>query len=75
MLTGIIQWSLYEGLLVTFQNRMGCKEGNAIVRSVTDFEVPDVLVCLPSFKIFSLFLLIRLKTLSPLLSFTGLPLI
>ena len=51
-----------KGLSVTFQDRMGCKEGEAIVRSIADFELPDVLVPLPSFKIFSRFLLIQLKT-------------
>ena len=38
---------------VTFPDRMGFKEEDAIVRSVADFEVPDVLVCLRSFKMFS----------------------
>ena len=47
------QWSLHLGLSVTFPDRMGCKEGDAIVRSIVDFEVSDVLVCLPSFKMFS----------------------
>ena len=46
----IIQWSLNIELSVKFQHRMSCKEGNAIVRSIADFEVPDILVCLPSFK-------------------------
>ena len=59
MFTVIIQWSLHKGLCdipayigwaVTFQHRMGCKEGDAIVRPNADFEVPDVLVFLPSFK-------------------------
>ena len=54
----IIQWSLHKRLCVTLQDRMGCKEGNANVRSIANFEVPDVLVCLP---------------LSPQFSFTGLP--
>ena len=72
MFTVIIQWSLYKRLSVIFQVRMGCKEGDPIVRSIADFEVPDNLVCLPSFKKFSWFLLIKIKTLSPLLSFTGL---
>ena len=62
MFTVIIQWSLHKGLSVTFQDRMGCKEGDAIVRSIADFEVPDVLVCLSSFKMFSWFLLIKLRT-------------
>ena len=53
MLTVIIQWSLHLELSVTFQDRMGCKEGDAIVRSIADFEVPGVLVCLPLFKMFS----------------------
>ena len=51
---------------------MGCKEGDAIVRSIADYEVPDVLVCVPSFKMFSWFLLIEIKTLSPLISLSGL---
>ena len=55
MLTIIIQWSLHLGLSVTFQDSMGCKEGDAIVRSTANSEVPDVLVCLPSFKIISYF--------------------
>ena len=55
MFTVIIQWSLLLDMSVTFQDRVGCKEGDAIVRSITDFEVPDVLVCLPSFKMFSFF--------------------
>ena len=55
MLTVIIQWALHLGLSVTFQDRMSCKEEDAIVRSVADFEVPDVLVCLLSFKMFSWF--------------------
>ena len=41
---------------------MGYKEGAAIVRSIADLEVPDVLVCLPSFKMLSSFLLLKLKT-------------
>ena len=32
-------------LFVTFQDRIGCKEGDTIVRSIAEFEVPDVLVC------------------------------
>ena len=55
MLAVIIQWSLHLGLSVTFQDRMGCKEGGAIVRSIADFEVLDVLVSLPLFKMFSCF--------------------
>ena len=73
MFAVIIQKSLHKGLSVTFQDKMGCKEGDANVRSIGDFEVLDVLVCLPSFKMFSWFLSIKLKTLSPLLSFGGLP--
>ena len=73
MFTVIIQCSLHKGLSVTFQDRMGCKEGDAIMMSIADFEVPDVLECLPSFKMFSWFLLIKLNTLSPLISFTWLP--
>ena len=72
MLMVIIQRSLNLGLSVMFKDRMGCKEGDAIVRSFADFEVPDVLVCLPSFKMFSWFLLVKLKTLHPQLSFAGL---
>ena len=45
---------------MTLQAGLGCKEGDA--RSVADFEMPDVLVCLPSFKMFSWFLLIKFKT-------------
>ena len=55
MLTVIIQWLLHLGLSVTFQDRMGCKEGDAIVRAVADSEVPDAFVCLPSFRMFSCF--------------------
>ena len=62
MLTVIIQWSLHKGLSMTFQDRMGCKEGDAIVKPNADFEVPDVLVCLSSFKMFSWFLLMKLKS-------------
>ena len=47
--TVITQWSLFTGLSMTFQYRIGCKEGNAIVRSIADFEVLDLLVCLQSF--------------------------
>ena len=60
--TVITQRSLLKGVSVTFQDKVGCKEGDVIVRSVADFEVPDVRVCLPSFKMFRLFLLIKLKT-------------
>ena len=35
---------------VTFQDRIGWKKLDAIVRSIADLEVPDVLVCLPSVK-------------------------
>ena len=55
MVTVIIQWLLYLGLYVTLQDRVGCEEGDAIVRSIADFELPDVPVCLPSFKMFSFF--------------------
>ena len=55
MSTVIILWSLHEGLSVTLQDRMGCKEGDATVRSIADFKVPDVLMCLPSFKMLSWF--------------------
>ena len=54
---------------MTFQDRMGCKEGDVIVRSIADFEVPDVLVCLPLFKIFSFFFSKNFKTLTALTSF------
>ena len=47
---------------MTLQRRMGCKEGGAIVRLITDFEGPDVLVCLRSFKMFIWFLFIKLMT-------------
>ena len=56
MLMVIIQWALHLRLSVTFQDRMGYKKGDAIVRSIADFEGPDVLVCLPSFEMFSCFL-------------------
>ena len=72
MLSVIIQWSLHKGLSVKFQDRMGYKQGDVIVKSIADFEVADVHVRLPSFELFSWFLLTKLKTLSPLLSFTGL---
>ena len=39
--------------------------GDANVRSIADFEVPDFLVCLPSFKMFRSFLLIKFKTRHP----------
>ena len=64
--------SLHKGLSVTFQDTMGCKEGDAIVRSIADFEVPNVFVCLPSFKMFSFFS-IKSKTLTPHTSFSLLP--
>ena len=67
----IIKWSLRKRLSVTFQDRMGCKEGDAMVRSIADFEVPDIHVCLPSFKMFSWFLLIKLKVLSPLIHWSA----
>ena len=47
MFTVITQWSLVKGLSVTFQDRMGCKERSA------DLEVSDVLICVPSFEMFS----------------------
>ena len=62
MFTVITQWSLLKGLSVNFQIRMGCKEWNATVCTVADFEVPDVLACRPSFKMFIWFLLMKLKT-------------
>ena len=71
-LTVIILWSLHLGLSVIFQDRMGCKDGDAIVRSFDEFEVLDVHVCLPSFIMFSFFLT-KSKTLTPLTSFSGLP--
>ena len=72
MFTVILQWLLHKGMSVAFQDRLGCEEGNAIVRSIADFEVPDVLVCFPSFEMFKWFLLIKLKILSPILSLTTL---
>ena len=60
--TVITQWLLLKGMSVIFQDGMGCKEGDAILRSIEDFEVPDILVCLPSFKMFNWFLLAKLKT-------------
>ena len=62
MFTVITQLSLLKELSVTFQEGIGCKEWDATVRSITDFEVPDVFVYLPVFKIFSWFLLIKNKT-------------
>ena len=62
MLAAITQWLLVKGLSRTFQDRKGCKEGDAIVRSIVDFEVPDVLVCFPSFKISGWVSLIKFKT-------------
>ena len=53
-------------------DRMGCKEGDAMVRSIADFQVPDVIVCLPSFKMFRCFFM-NSKTLTPLTSFSRLP--
>ena len=53
---------LLEGMSVTFQDRLSCKETDAIVRSFTDFEVSDIHVYPPSFKMFSLFLLVNFKT-------------
>ena len=38
-----------------FYDRKGCKNRDAIVRSIADFEGPDVLVCLSSFKMLSWF--------------------
>ena len=38
--TVIKQWSLLNELYVTFQDRMGCREGDAIVRSITDLRCP-----------------------------------
>ena len=46
---------------------MGCKEGDAIVRTTADFEVSDVLVCLPSIIFFY-----KTQDLTSLLSFAGL---
>ena len=43
------------------------------MRSIDDLELPDVLVCLPSFKFFSWFLLIKLMTCHSLISYAGLP--
>ena len=57
IITVITQWSLLEGLSVTFQDMMDCKEGHVFERSTADVEVAHVLVCLPSFKIFSCFIL------------------
>ena len=51
---------------------MGCKEEDTIVRSIADFEVPDVLVCLPSFKMFSWFFFSR-QNLRPLTSLSSFP--
>ena len=62
MFTVNTPWSLLKGLSVAFQDRFGSKEGDAIARSIADFEVPDVLVCLPLFKMFTWFLLLKIKT-------------
>ena len=59
MLPVITQWSLHLRLSVMFQDRMSCKEEDAIVISIADFEVPDVLVSLPSFKMLSFFFNLR----------------
>ena len=56
MFTVITQRSLLKRLSVTFQDGTGCKEGDDFVRSIADFELPDVLVCLWSFEMFSFFL-------------------
>ena len=69
----IIQWWLHKRLSVTIQERMGCIEGDAIVRAIVDFKEPDFHVRLPSFKMFSWLLLLKLESLFPPLSFTGLP--
>ena len=53
--TVITQWSLLKGLSVTFHDMMGCKEGYVFMRSMVDFEEPDVRVCLPTFKLLSWF--------------------
>ena len=55
MFTVIIKWSLRKGLSVTFQDMMSCKEGDAIEKYIVNFEVRDVLVCPPSFKMFTCF--------------------
>ena len=60
--TSITQWSLLKGMVVAFQDRIGCEEGDVNMMSIVDFEVPDVLVCLPSFKMFSWIFLIKFKT-------------
>ena len=54
--TGITRWLLFEGLAVTFKDRMSSKGGDATVRSITDFDVPDIIMCLPSLRMFSWFL-------------------
>ena len=58
-LTIITQWLLLKGLSEIIQDRVGCKEGDDIVRIVIDFEVPNVHVCLPPIRKFSWFLLIK----------------
>ena len=75
MFTVIIQWPLLLGLSVTFQDRMGmgCKKEDAIVRSIADFEVPDVLVCLPSFKCLVVVFSAKSRTLTPLHHFPCFP--
>ena len=59
--TVIRQWSIIERLSVTFQDTMGCKHGDIIVRSITYFEVPDVPVRFPSFRMLSWFMLIKFR--------------
>ena len=43
-------------------SRMGCNEMDVIVRSIAEFQVPDALMYHPMFKLFSWFLLIKLRT-------------
>ena len=64
---------LKDWVSVTFQYRMGCKEEDAIVRSIAVSEVSEALVCLPSFIMSSWFLLTKFETWYPILLFTGFP--
>ena len=51
----ITQWSLLNELSLTFQERTGCKEGEAYAKSISELEVPDVVLCLPSPRMFTWF--------------------
>ena len=38
--TVITQGSLLKGLSVSFQDKLGCKEGETIAQLIADFDVP-----------------------------------